>query len=75
MRRATAHLQLAIDVDSEPIRGLVSNGARASQPFSGWIELAAAIEAARSSGSGTNGSGAAGVKTLGSLPGANGPEL
>ena len=80
VQTATAHLELAIDVDSEPISGSVSNGAHRSQPFSGWIELVAAIEAARSSvsgangsgmnGAGTNGSGAAGVKTLGSIPGA-----
>jgi hypothetical protein len=75
VERATAHLQLAIDVDSEPISGSVSNGANGTQPFSGWIELVAAIEAARSSGSETDGSGAAGGQTLGSLPGAKASEL
>jgi hypothetical protein len=49
VERATTHLELAIEVDSDPISGSVSNGNRQSQPFIGWIELVAAIEAARSS--------------------------
>jgi hypothetical protein len=73
MRRATAHLELAIEVDSDPISGLVSNGSERSRPFSGWIELTAVIEAARRSHRSGSGSGT-GVKTLGSLPGANGSE-
>jgi hypothetical protein len=77
VERATTHLELAIEVDSDPISGSVSNGNRQSQPFIGWIELVAAIEAARSSVALVGGAGepGAGVKTLGSLPGANGPEL
>ncbi|HUA44734.1 MAG TPA: hypothetical protein VMA77_05885 [Solirubrobacteraceae bacterium] len=71
MSRGTAHLQLMIDVDSDPISGSVSNGCRVAQPFTGWIELAAAIEAARTSSHLSGGRQAAG-KTLGSLPGANG---
>jgi hypothetical protein len=47
MRRGTAHLKLAIDVDSDPISGSVSNGSHGAEPFTGWIELVAAIEAAR----------------------------
>ena len=39
---------LAIDVDSDPISGLVSNGTDVSTPFTGWVELASMIEAARS---------------------------
>jgi hypothetical protein len=50
MRRGTAHVNLAIDVDSEPISGSISNGSQVERPFTGWIELAAAIEAVRSSG-------------------------
>jgi hypothetical protein len=75
VERATRHLELAIEVDSDPISGLVSNGNRQSQPFIGWIELVAAIEAARSSLALVGTPGETGVKTLGSLPGANGPEL
>jgi hypothetical protein len=42
-----AHLELSIDVGSEPIQGLVVVGAGAPQPFYGWMELTAAIEAVR----------------------------
>jgi hypothetical protein len=45
--RPVAHLELAIDVDSDPISGLVSNGTGRARPFSGWIDLVAAIEEAR----------------------------
>jgi hypothetical protein len=73
--RATRHLELAIDIDSDPITGSVTDGAETSRPFTGWIELVAAIEAARSSehpvGSPGNGNG----KILGSTPGANGRKL
>ncbi len=55
MRSGTAHLSLAIDVDSEPISGSISNGCRVEQPFTGWIELAAAIEAVRSARHGSEG--------------------
>jgi len=75
VERATAHLELAIEVDSEPISGSVSNGTRHAQPFNGWIELVAAIEAARSSAVLVAGSGEAERQTLGVLPGANGREL
>ena len=67
-------MQLAIDVDSDPISGSVCNGNQIAQPFTGWIELTAAIEAARtaSHADGTPASaGEAGAKRLGSLPGAN----
>ena len=66
-------MQLAIDVDSDPITGSVANGSQRAQPFSGWIELVAAIEAARSPTPALKGWEAEGeieVKTLGALPGA-----
>lgn len=42
-----AQLQLKIDVDSDPISGSVSGAEGHVKPFTGWIELAVAIEAAR----------------------------
>jgi hypothetical protein len=71
--RPTANLELAIELDSDPITGSVSNGHAGSRPFRGWIELVAEIEAARSSSAGVNGIGGAdqvGAKTLGLIPGA-----
>jgi hypothetical protein len=68
VERPTRHLELAIDIGSDPISGSVTNGAQRSQPFIGWIELTAAIEAARSTGE-------TGRETLGSLPGAKATEL
>ena len=47
MSSATTYLQLAIDVDSDPISGVVSNEGQGRQRFNGWIELVEAIEAAR----------------------------
>jgi hypothetical protein len=44
---STAHVRLSIDMGSEPICGSVATGGHAPQPFCGWVELAAAIEAAR----------------------------
>jgi hypothetical protein len=70
MRRGTAHLQLAIDVDSDPITGSVSDGSQGAQPFTGWMELVAAIETARSAPEAWRPEGEIAVKTLGSLPGA-----
>jgi hypothetical protein len=75
VERATTHLELAIEVDSDPISGSVSNGNRQSQPFIGWIELVAAIEAARSSATPATSADEAERQTLGSLPGANGQTL
>jgi hypothetical protein len=73
VERARRHLELAIDIDSDPISGSVSNGSKESEPFTGWIELVAAIEAARSSHGAERAEEASGDrgKTLGSLPGAN----
>ncbi len=42
-----AQVLLAIDLASEPITGSVSVDGETSHRFNGWIELAAAIEAAR----------------------------
>ena len=75
MERATAHLELAIDLDSDPITGSVANGAHSARPFSGWIELVAVIEAARSSAEHPGGIGEPERQTLGSFPGAKAPEL
>ena len=44
--RDTAHLKLSIDVESDPISGWVERDRYAA--VRGWIELVAAIEAARS---------------------------
>ncbi len=60
-----AHLQLAIEIDSDPITGVVSVGAGAPEQFSGWIELVAAIESVRRTAS--NG----GSENLGEFVGAN----
>jgi hypothetical protein len=73
--RATAHLELAIDLDSDPISGSVSNRTHGLRPFAGWIELVAVIEAARSSAEGPGSPGEAERQTLGSFPGANAPGL
>lgn len=44
-----AILNVEIHLDATPIRGEVWRSERAeAQPFAGWLELAAAIEAARS---------------------------
>jgi hypothetical protein len=64
----TVLLQLSIEVQSEPITGSLT-GAPGETPrsFSGWVELASAIEAARCHG--VNGADA---EKLGLTPGANG---
>jgi len=64
---------LAIDIDSDPISGLVWGGSEISTPFQGWIELAAVIEAARSADSHDGEAlGEDPAETLGSFPGAKG---
>jgi hypothetical protein len=71
VKRGTAHLKLAIDIDSEPISGSVSNGTGDSKAFHGWVELASVIEAARSAGpAGAEELGEIQVERLGSFPGA-----
>lgn len=62
----TAELMLTIDVESDPISGSVSATGVEARPFTGWIELVAAIESARRED-----------QTLGQVPGAKGtrPEV
>ena len=72
----TTHLQLSIEVDSDPIAGSVSDGDAYAKPFTGWIDLVAVIETARAGGPAPESQAPAveaGVKTLGSLPGAKEP--
>lgn len=47
---STVHVSLSIAVGSNPIQGTVASGEQEPQPFSGWVELTAAIEAARAGG-------------------------
>jgi hypothetical protein len=75
VERATTRLELAIEVDSDPISGLVSNGTRHPERFIGWIELVAAIEAARSSSGRVGDLDQAERQTLGLFPGAKASEL
>ncbi len=44
---AIAHVHLTIELDSDPIRGAVALAGGGAREFSGWIELAEAIEEAR----------------------------
>ena len=71
MGGGTAHLELTIDLESDPISGSVSNGVQGPRRFTGWIELVTAIEAVRSSGASAHRSGETSAETLGSIPGAN----
>jgi hypothetical protein len=41
------HFDLVLDIGAEPIRGRVGREPQPLREFSGWIELAAALEAAR----------------------------
>jgi hypothetical protein len=62
----TVNVSLSIELESEPITGVMAVGV--GQPprhFSGWVELAGAIEDVR-----LRRSGGAGAETLGYLPGA-----
>jgi hypothetical protein len=71
VRSGTAHLRLAIEIDSDPISGSVSNGTGDPAAFRGWVELAAVIEAARSPDpAGAEELGEIQVERLGSFPGA-----
>jgi hypothetical protein len=63
--RRSARVELSLDLGSEPISGQLAIEAGSPQRFSGWIELAAAIEAARAQGADGGG------KTPGGSPGAN----
>jgi hypothetical protein len=58
-----ARMELSLDCSSEPISGQFAIEPGSPQPFSGWIELAAAIEAARAQAASEG-------KTPGGSPGA-----
>jgi hypothetical protein len=60
----TAYIKLAIDLDSDPISGSLSNGSGKLERFTGWIELVEAIEAARSE----NGEATPGLELGGEQP-------
>jgi hypothetical protein len=76
VKRGTAHLRLAIDIDSDPITGSVSNGSGHPRAFQGWVELASVIEAARSADpAAPEEPGEVQVERLGSFPGAKGSGL
>ncbi len=50
MTERAAKLKLAVDVGSDPITGSLALEGQDPKSFSGWIELVAAIEAARFDG-------------------------
>jgi hypothetical protein len=62
-----AHVHVAIELDSDPIKGRVAAGGAEGHMFNGWIELVEAIEGARVGAPGSELG-----QTLGSHPGANG---
>jgi hypothetical protein len=59
----TIHLELALERNHEPIAGVVSSETEPSRSFEGWLELASAIEEARTDEAGArNGEPPASVK-------------
>jgi hypothetical protein len=42
--RDIARLELQVDLDQDPIAGLVHHGDLQGMPFSGWMELSRTIE-------------------------------
>jgi hypothetical protein len=64
---AVAHVHLAIELDSDPIKGQVSADGTLHRPFNGWIELVEVLEDVRAGAPGS-----ASEKRLGVDPGANG---
>jgi hypothetical protein len=50
MTRHSKELHLSIEIDSDPIMGLVSVDTDDPKGFCGWMELVAAIEAVRHEG-------------------------
>lgn len=59
--RTLAHLHLQIELESEPIAGLVSGPYGNPHRFSGWIELTEAIERVRAPASEPCGEGSLGA--------------
>ncbi len=47
VERSVAHVILDIELDSEPIRGRISEAGAQARSFNGWIELVQEIEDAR----------------------------
>jgi hypothetical protein len=45
--RRRLHLDVALEVEGEAIRGTVSDGSSPPREFSGWLELMSAFEIAR----------------------------
>jgi hypothetical protein len=46
-RVATIHVDLEFDLAADPVEGRLSADGGAPEPFTGWIELAAALERLR----------------------------
>ena len=67
--RGTAQLRLAIDIDSDPISGWISNRCGLLRSFHGWLELTSAIEAARVADPSLGELGKTPAERLGSIPG------
>jgi hypothetical protein len=44
---ATIHVDLEFDIAADPVEGRLSAAGGAPEPFTGWIELAAALERLR----------------------------
>lgn len=67
MANRSVNVSLSIDLESDPISGFVrAEVDQEPRRFSGWVELAGAIEDVR-----VWRAGGAGAETLGSMPGAN----
>jgi hypothetical protein len=49
MERTVAHVLLTIETGSDPIAGSIASPGQQPHNFSGWVELAEAIEHARRS--------------------------
>jgi hypothetical protein len=65
--RRSVNLSLSIELESEPISGsMTADTDQQPRMFSGWVELAGAIENVR-----LRGPGGAGAESLGLLPGAS----
>jgi hypothetical protein len=47
VKRSVAHVNLDIELDSDPIRGRIADAGGRERSFNGWIELVQEIEDAR----------------------------